>query len=118
MFFFTRLCFNIIILYEQMKMAPKSCPCGSCAIEEDQSSGTSYCTSCGNVLEVNNIVSEMQFEANNHGGSSAVGQFLSNENQGGTGFMNSFRGGSGRSSQEATLKKAEQRIALIGSQLK
>ena len=45
-------------------------------------------------------------------GASAVGQFLSNDNQGGTGFNNAYRGGQGKQSREITLKKAKDRIGL------
>jgi transcription factor IIIB subunit 2 len=70
------------------------------------------------VLEENVIVSEVQFEENAHGGASAVGQFLSHDNQGGTGFINAYRGGQGKQSSENTLRKAKDRITAMGGQLK
>ena len=97
-------------------MSSKACPCGSTDIERD--SGSAVCTKCGIVLEENCIVSEIQFEENAHGGASAIGQFLSNDNQGGTGFINAYRGGQGKQSREITLRKARERISQMGDQLK
>ena len=97
----------------------KTCKnCTSTDIEVDQARGIAVCINCGVVLEENCIVSEVQFEENAYGGASAVGQFLSNDNQGGTGFTNAYRGGQGKQSREITLKKARERISQMGDQLK
>ena len=62
-------------------------------------------------MEENTIVSEVQFEENAYGWASAIGQFLSNDNQGGTGIqINAYRGGQGKQSREITLKKAKDGI--------
>lgn len=98
-------------------MSSKSCSsCGGTDIEVDR--GVAVCTSCGVVLEENCIVSEVQFEENAYGGASAIGQFVSSDAQGGTGFINSYRGGGGKASREVTLKKARERISMMGQQLK
>jgi len=100
-------------------MSSKSCTsCGGTDIEIDSTRGIAVCTSCGVVLDENCIVSEIQFEENAYGGASAIGQFVSSENQGGTGFINSYRGGGGKASREITLKKARERISIMGQQLK
>lgn len=100
-------------------MSSKACKsCGGTNIEQEQSRGISVCTDCGAVLEENCIVSEVQFEENAYGGASAVGQFLSSDAQGGTGFINSYRGASGKQSREITLRRARERITMMGQQLK
>ena len=53
--------------------------CGSTDIEKDPAQGVAVCTNCGSVLEEQIIVSQVQFEENSRGGSSAVGQFVSSE---------------------------------------
>lgn len=53
--------------------------CGSSDIDFDPSRGDTVCTSCGSVLEESVIVSEVTFQENGAGGSSVVGQFVSNE---------------------------------------
>ena len=55
---------DALFVFLQENMAPRACSCGSTAIDTDQSRGISYCTACGNVLEENTIVSEVQFEEN------------------------------------------------------
>lgn len=69
-------------------MSGKKCKhCGSSDIEVDPARGDAVCTNCGTVLEDNIIVSEVEFQQNAHGGSSAIGQFVSAESKGGaTGF--------------------------------
>lgn len=57
--------------------------CGSAELEVDTARGDTVCTNCGTVLEDSVIVSEVQFEENAHGGSSALGQFVSSESKGG-----------------------------------
>jgi transcription factor IIIB subunit 2 len=104
----------------QLKMSgKKTCKnCTSTDIEVDQARGIAVCIKCGVVLEENCIVSEVQFEENAYGGASAIGQFLSNDNQGGTGFINSYRGGNGKASREITMKRAREKITTMGQQLK
>lgn len=57
--------------------------CGGSDIEVDQARGDAVCTNCGSVLEDSIIVSEVQFEENKHGTSSAIGQFVSADSKGG-----------------------------------
>lgn len=100
-------------------MSSRACQsCGGTNVEVDSSRGIAVCTDCGVVLEENCIVSEVQFEENAYGGASAIGQFLSSESQGGTGFMNAYRGGNGKQSREITMRRAKERISLMGQQLK
>jgi len=100
-------------------MSSKACQnCGGTDIDRDAARGDAVCTSCGTVLEDNIIVSEIQFEENAYGGIAAIGQFVSNDNQGGTGFINSYRGGGGKESREITMKKARDRISTLAHQLK
>lgn len=100
-------------------MSSKTCSnCGGADIDRDAARGDAVCTSCGTVLEDNIIVSEVQFEENAYGGSSAIGQFVSADNQGGTGFINSYRGGGGKESRELTLRKARDRIQALSHQLR
>lgn len=53
--------------------------CGGSDIDIDQARGDAVCMGCGSVLEDNIIVSEVQFQENSLGGSSAIGQFVSSE---------------------------------------
>jgi len=57
--------------------------CGSLELDTDPARGDVVCTNCGTVLEHSAIVSEVQFEENAHGGSSALGQFVSSDSKGG-----------------------------------
>ncbi|EFX79436.1 hypothetical protein DAPPUDRAFT_304854 [Daphnia pulex] len=99
-------------------MSSKACKsCGGTDVEVDNARGIVVCTNCGVVLEENCIVSEVQFEENAYGGASAIGQFVSSENQGGTGFINSYRGGNGKQSREITMKRAREKITTMGQQL-
>ena len=54
--------------------------CGSAEIESDSSRADSVCTKCGTVCESGIIVSDVQFEENAHGGSSALGMTLKTDN--------------------------------------
>ena len=100
-------------------MSSKACQnCGGTDIDQDAARGDAVCTNCGTVLEDNLIVSEIQFEENAYGGSSAIGHFVSGDNQGGTGFINAYRGGGGKESREVTLKKARDRISTLAHQLR
>ena len=54
-------------------LALKCQNCGSAEIESDSSRADSVCTKCGTVCESGIIVSDVQFEENAHGGSSALG---------------------------------------------
>ena len=104
---------------EIFEMSSKSCQnCGGTDIDRDSARGDAVCTSCGTVLEDNIIVAEIQFEENAYGGIAAIGQFVGNDAQGGTGFINAYRGGGGKESREITMKKARDRISTLAHQLK
>lgn len=53
--------------------------CGCTEIDKDPARGDAVCTNCGSVLEDQIIVSEIQFEEHAGGGSSVIGQFVSND---------------------------------------
>lgn len=77
-------------LFSKMGTGKTCKSCGSSELEVDPSRGDTVCTNCGTVLEDSAIVSEVQFEENSHGISSAIGQFVSSESSGGCrGFGNS-----------------------------
>ncbi|XP_050085083.1 transcription factor IIIB 90 kDa subunit [Anopheles aquasalis] len=92
--------------------------CGSTDIEVDNARGDAVCTNCGSVLEDNIIVSEVQFEENAHGASSAVGQFVASDSRGGATSYGKFPVSIGTESREVTLRKARQGIAMLCSQLR
>ena len=122
------------------KKSLKCDSCGSTEIDIDPSRADAVCTSCGNVLESSIIVSDIQFEENAHGGTSAIGTFVSAETKGG-GFSGSSVGGGGiggyggigrgssgigshlhsaglgRESREITLRNARKKIEALAHQL-
>lgn len=67
----------------KMSSTNKCKSCGSAELEVDPARGDTVCTNCGAVLEDSVIVSEVQFEENAHGGSSALGQFVASDSKGG-----------------------------------
>lgn len=102
------------------KKSLKCDSCGSTEIDIDPSRADAVCTSCGNVLESSIIVSDIQFEENAHGGTSAIGTFVSAETKGG-GFSGSPVGGGGiggygRESREITLRNARKKIEALAHQ--
>ncbi|XP_073997201.1 brf RNA polymerase III subunit isoform X2 [Rhodnius prolixus] len=98
----------------------KTCKsCGSSELEVDPSRGDTVCTNCGTVLEDSAIVSEVQFEENSHGISSAIGQFVSSESSGGCrGFGNNFHASGVRESREITLQKAKRAVSNLCQNLR
>jgi len=92
--------------------------CGSADIEVDTTRADAVCTNCGAVLESSIIVSDIQFEENAHGGSSAIGTFVSNESKGGKGVGGTFTASIGRESREITLKNARRKIVNLSQQLR
>ncbi|XP_023954921.1 transcription factor IIIB 90 kDa subunit [Bicyclus anynana] len=100
-------------------MGKKCNHCGSSEIEVDPARGDAVCTNCGSVLEDNIIVAEVEFQENSHGGSSAIGQFVSAETKGGaSGFGRAFHAGIGQESREVTIRKAREGITLLSQQLR
>ena len=68
-------------------MSSRTCQhCGCSDIDVDAGRGDAVCTGCGSVLEEHIIVSEVQFEENAHGGSSAIGQFVGADGKGAKGL--------------------------------
>ncbi|XP_054263826.1 transcription factor IIIB 90 kDa subunit [Macrosteles quadrilineatus] len=93
--------------------------CGSSDLEVDPARGDTVCTNCGTVLEDSVIVSEMQFEENAHGGTSALGQFVASDSKGGCrGFGNNFHTTLNRESREITLQNAKRGISNLCQQLR
>lgn len=93
--------------------------CGSSTLEVDPARGDTVCITCGTVLEDSVIVSEVQFEENSHGISSAIGQFVSSESTGGCqGFGNGFHTGVARESRDITLQKAKKAITNLCQNLR
>ncbi|XP_031570218.1 transcription factor IIIB 90 kDa subunit-like [Actinia tenebrosa] len=92
--------------------------CGGSDIDFDPSRGNAVCINCGSVLEDNIIVSEVQFQENSIGGTSAIGQFVSSEgNKAGIGIGSGFRHGLGQESRAVTLENGRKRINALGHQL-
>jgi len=99
--------------------ARKCKSCGSTDIESDSVRADAVCTKCGTVLETGIIVSDVQFEENAHGGSSAIGTFVSADKKGGSNtFGGTFHTGIGRESREITLKNARKKIVALAQQLR
>lgn len=91
--------------------------CNSNEIEIDSARGDEVCTNCGSVLADNIIVSEVQFEENAVGNSSAVGQFVSADSKGGATGYGKFHVGTSTESREVTLRKAKTGISHLCSML-
>lgn len=102
-----------------MSSSNKCTNCGSLDLDTDPARGDVVCTACGTVLEHSAIVSEIQFEENAHGGSSALGQFVSSDSKGGArGFGQSFHTGLGKESREITQQNARKAITNLAHQLR
>lgn len=79
--------------------------CGCSEIETDPGRGDAVCTNCGSVLEENIIVSEVQFEENCRGGTSALGQFVSVDGKvTGARLPGNFSHQMGKESRQITLE--------------
>lgn len=88
--------------------------CGSFDLEIDPCRGDTVCTICGIVLEDSVIVSEVQFEENAHGGSTAIGQFVPNDSKGGNmTIIGSFTYGLQKESKEITIQKAKSELSRM-----
>ncbi len=61
---------------------PKCSRHGSSSIDMDPAFAEAICTNCGIVLEASNIVANIQFEENTHGGSLAIRQFVHSDSKG------------------------------------
>lgn len=93
--------------------------CGSFDLESDPCRGDTVCTNCGIVLEDSVIVSEVQFEENAHGGSSAIGQFVSSDAKSASmTVVGSYTYGLQKESKEITLQKAKTELSRMCQQLR
>lgn len=93
--------------------------CGSFNVEVDPSRGDIVCTKCGIVLEDSVIVSEVQFEENAHGGSSAIGQFVPSDSKGGSlAVTGTFNYGLQKESKEITIQKAKNELSRMAQLLR
>lgn len=86
--------------------------CGCGEIDIDPARGDAVCTSCGTVLSEHNIVSEVQFLENSHGGTSAIGQFVSSDSVSKRPLLKGIRGNFARESKEITLGNARKKLVL------
>ncbi|KAJ3025696.1 UNVERIFIED_CONTAM: transcription factor TFIIIB subunit brf1, partial [Siphonaria sp. JEL0065] len=105
-------------------MAPSlSCRCGSSSIEYEGNLGHSVCTSCGEVVEQNAIVSEVTFTESG-GGSMADGFFIGKNSArvaskgGPSGIGRGVGASTAGESREQTIANGHRRIAQIGNQMK
>lgn len=92
--------------------------CGCGEIDIDPARGDAVCTSCGTVLSEHNIVSEVQFLENSHGGTSAIGQFVSSDSVSKRPLLKGIRGNFARESKEITLGNARKKISALAQQLR
>ncbi|ORY83666.1 Brf1-like TBP-binding domain-domain-containing protein [Protomyces lactucae-debilis] len=94
------------------------CPnCGSGQTESNASSGATYCTSCGTVIEENTIVSEITFGESSSGAAIVQGAFIGD---GATGARISgpFRNQSSENSRDQTMRKGRQRINALANAMR
>lgn len=95
--------------------------CGSTELESDPTRGDTFCTKCGEVIEENLIVSELQFEEGSHGAANLIGRMVSsdaNYKSLAAGTMGNNMAVGNRESREITLENAKRRIKSIGQQLR
>ncbi|CAO3618959.1 unnamed protein product [Cunninghamella echinulata] len=83
--------------------------CGSGRVETDPSTGTTFCVSCGDVLEENNIVAEVTFQELSGGKTVLQGRI-----SGGGPFGH----GRGKEGQEQAIDNGRQRIARLAHGLR
>ena len=83
------------------------CKCGSTDIEYDQAKGSAICRICGQVLEENNIVSEVTFADSAGGSSSVMGKFV---RANGSRAVSGGLAGFGKESREITIANGRSRI--------
>lgn len=98
--------------------SPSVCPSCMCTqIEHVDISGEAVCVNCGTILEVNNIVSSVEFHETS-GGNTAVGQFVSSQ---GLNAYSKVSATTGRSyntnSREKTLSNCRRNISRVAGML-
>lgn len=84
----------------------------------DYECGDAVCTNCSTVLEQGYFVSEVQFQENAQGGSSALGHFIASDaiSTRPVFMLNGFQ--APRESREITLRKAKKRIDALAQELR
>ncbi|PVU86064.1 hypothetical protein BB559_006686 [Furculomyces boomerangus] len=90
--------------------------CGGNNIEHDSASGSSFCATCGLVVEESNIVSEITFSENSAGATILSGSMVM-EGQTRAGGKGVGRYATSRASKEYTLFLAKQRIQALSTAL-
>ncbi|KAI8969707.1 hypothetical protein BDB01DRAFT_583002 [Pilobolus umbonatus] len=85
--------------------------CGSDKTESDAASGTTFCVSCGEVLEENNIVAEVTFGETSGGKAVLQGSYAGESGRISGGGM--FGRSRGREGQEQAFENGRQKIASI-----
>ena len=101
-------------------LSSMKCPtCGSTDIDNDESAGQMVCVSCGEVVEENTIVNQVEFVESGDR-SMILGQFVSATSS--RAFNSSSRSrnryGNSRESRDATLAMARRNIAQVASSLR
>lgn len=90
--------------------------CGSSNLETDSSSGITYCTSCGNVIEENVIVSEITFSEASSGAMVVQGSFVGAD-QSHTRTMGPYRKQNSLESREQTIANGRRRVNALAAAL-
>ncbi|CAO3594341.1 unnamed protein product [Absidia cylindrospora] len=90
--------------------------CGYGRVETDPSTGTTYCVSCGGVLEENNIVAEVTFSESSGGKTVLQGAFAGESGRISSGGP--FGHGRGKEGQEQAIDNGRQRIARLAHGLR
>ncbi|KAI3629629.1 hypothetical protein MIR68_011064 [Amoeboaphelidium protococcarum] len=96
-------------------------PCESCPgsiIEYDSTTGSSYCTSCGVVVEENTITSEVTFIEGGDGSSRMIGQFVAQDRTGLRSLTLRNRRINASQSREETIANAKRKIQEVAYALK
>ncbi|KAI8381450.1 uncharacterized protein BYT42DRAFT_613227 [Radiomyces spectabilis] len=92
------------------------CRCGSNKVEADAASGTTYCVACGEVLEENNIVAEVQFAEMSGGKTVLQGTFAGESGR--ITSAGTFGRHRGKEGQEQAVDNGRQKIARIAHALR
>ncbi|KAI9309264.1 hypothetical protein BJ944DRAFT_173294 [Cunninghamella echinulata] len=90
--------------------------CGSGRVETDPSTGTTFCVSCGDVLEENNIVAEVTFQELSGGKTVLQGAYAGESGRISGGGP--FGHGRGKEGQEQAIDNGRQRIARLAHGLR
>jgi transcription initiation factor TFIIIB Brf1 subunit/transcription initiation factor TFIIB len=95
----------------------RKCPyCQGVSFDRDTSRGDVICVSCGAVLEMNVIVSEVTFQESSGGTSSVVGQFV--PSSGVKSLATAGKSGAYKESREVTILNGKRKINQVAATLK